>query len=110
MQKITTTILLGVFVVCAGCAAHNNQAHTATAVFSTQKEAKNPQTLIVFYEIGEKQSVLDAIQHTKSKIVYEYNMLNGFAIATDYPNTTTAYLAQIPSVLSVEVSQIYELH
>lgn len=101
MMKVWLVICLGLVVV--GC-------QTTNPAFLRIKETANPQTLIVYYEQGEKESALRVAKELGADVVYEYNTLNSIAINTKYPNTALEKLRITKGILSAQVSQIYELH
>lgn len=74
------------------------------------KEAINQQTLIIYYEQGEKDAALQAIKALGGELIYEYDRLNALAVLSDYPVTTIESLRKTKGILSAEVSKIYELH
>ena len=72
----------------------------------------SPDTLIMYYTKGSKETVKDAIKKYGAQITYEYNALGGFAIKIPKGkslNEALTYFKKIKGVTSVSKNQIIKL-
>lgn len=77
-----------------------------------QEEAQN-RTLIIYFEEGKKQNLMNAINAKGDTVIYDYKVFNAIAIAiktNESTSSVTDFYQKIDGVLQVAESQVNSLN
>ncbi|MDO5650604.1 MAG: hypothetical protein Q4G13_00495 [Moraxella sp.] len=119
MKKNTLFIsILSSSLLLMACQSTNNSpSQPVISRQSPQKPAKNTQTprttgnLIIYYAAGKKSALMAAVASRGDKLLYEYNVINGIAIAPQQGDTpdVIGFYQSLDGVLQVNRDEVIEL-
>lgn len=103
-----------VFMVCGICKAQNARTlNDSCPQRQYTDEQFSPKTLIIYYDGNKgKMNLKRAIRKYKATIIYQYNIINAFAISIpegEILDASIAYFRKIRGVLGVEKDRICHL-
>ncbi|TCJ98903.1 putative hemolysin [Volucribacter psittacicida] len=74
-----------------------------------QANSERSKVLILYYDVTQRDKVLEAVAKYGASVVYDYQNFSGLAIQTAQPEATKAALEKVKGVLAVQFNQVQQL-